>query len=219
MPTLHLLTHPEATHVMDGLVGGWYDADLTERGEQQARAVAAEMAARLAPARAAGARVVVVSSDLVRCRRAAELVAAALGGGVGVRLDRGLREQSYGAAEGRPVGSCACRPPTADDDPLHHHDGVPGSETRWQVAVRVHDSVREHLGTAPEHLVLVTHGGAATYVVTAFLGLAPEAVGPVRFVMPPGSISTLRLDPTTGDRRVEALGDVGHLERSSALRG
>ncbi len=215
MTTLHLLTHPEATHVVDGLVGGWYDADLTDRGAQQAHAVAAEMAARLSPARAAGAQVAVVSSDLVRCRRTAELVAAALGEGVRVRLDRRLREQSYGAAEGRPVGSCAWRPLAAGDDALHHHDGVPGSETRWQVAERVHASVREHLAAAPEHLVLVTHGGAATSVVTAFIGMAAEAVGPVRFVMPPGSISTLRLDPTTGDRRVEALGDLRHLERSS----
>ncbi|WP_341231852.1 histidine phosphatase family protein, partial [Nocardioides salarius] len=81
MTTLHLLTHPEATHVVDGLVGGWYAADLTERGVQQAHAVAAEMAARLSPALAAGERVAVVSSDLVRCRRTAALVAAALGQG------------------------------------------------------------------------------------------------------------------------------------------
>ncbi len=221
MTTLHLLTHPEATHVVDGLVGGWYDADLTERGIQQAHTVAAEMAARLSPALAAGERVAVVSSDLVRCRRTADLVAAALGEGVPVRLDRRLREQSYGAAEGRPVGSCAWRPPAAGDDALHHHDGVPGSETRGQVADRVQASVREHLAAAPEHLVLVTHGGAATYVVTTFVGMAVETVGPVRFVTPPGSISTLRLDPATGDRRVEALGDLGHLghlghlERSS----
>ncbi len=209
MPTLHLLTHPEATHVVDGLVGGWYDAALTDRGEEQARLTATEMAARLG---SSAGEVAVVSSDLVRCRRTAELVAAVLGEGVGVRLDRGLREQSYGAAAGHPVGTYPWRPPPAGDDALHHGDGVPGSETRWQVAVRVHASVREHLATAPEHLVVVTHGGAATYVVTAFLGLPVETVGPVRLVTPPGSISTLRLDPTTGDRRVEALGDRRHLE-------
>lgn len=212
MPTLHLLTHPEATHVVDGLVGGWYDADLTARGEAHARAMATEMAARLGSSPAAGGEVAVVSSDLVRCRRTAELVAGALGDGVGVRLDRDLREQSYGVAEGRPVGTYPWRPPVAGGDSLHHHDGVPGSETRGQVAGRVHAAVRRHLAAAPEHLVVVTHGGAATYAVTAFIGMATDEVGPVRFVTPPGSISTLREDPTTGDRRVESLGDRRHLE-------
>lgn len=139
--TLHLGTHPEATHVVDGLVGGWYDADLTERGEVDAEAVAAELASRLQPALAAGEQVGVVSSDLRRCRRTAERLLA---------------------------------------------------------------------GPA-EHLVVVTHGGAATYVVTAWIGMPLESVGSVRFTTPPGAITVLRQDADTGDRRVASLGEVAHL--------
>lgn len=220
MPTLHLLTHTEASHVVDGLVGGWYDADLTARGEEQADALAVEMATRLGPVLMAGGEVVIVSSDLRRCRRTAERVADALGQGLGrgldqlpgVTLDRDLREQSYGDAEGRPVGTFARQPPATGSDALRHRDGVPGSETRWQVATRVHAAVQRHLAAAPEHLVVVTHGGTATYVVTAWTGMPLESVGRVRFVAPPGSISTLHEDATTGDRRVEVLGDRRHLD-------
>jgi hypothetical protein len=28
---IHIVTHAEATHYVDGLVGGWFDSDLTER--------------------------------------------------------------------------------------------------------------------------------------------------------------------------------------------
>ncbi|ANH39680.1 Putative phosphoserine phosphatase 2 [Nocardioides dokdonensis FR1436] len=216
MRTLHLVTHPEATHVVDGLVGGWYDADLTERGRVQAEAVAGELATRLRPALEAGERVAVASSDLLRCRRTAELVAAGLGRASGrsipVELDEGLREQSYGAAEGRPVGTFTQQPPRAGIDPLRHRDGVPGSETRLEVATRVHAVVHRLCAGPAEHLVVVTHGGAATYVVTAWIGMPLDSVGSVRFVAPPGSISTLREDATTGDRRVEVLGDRRHLE-------
>ncbi|MEN8707966.1 MAG: histidine phosphatase family protein [Nocardioides marinisabuli] len=216
MVTLHLLVHPEATHVVEGLVGGWYDAALTARGEAQAAAAAAALATALAPALGAGERVAVVSSDLRRCRRTAEAVTAALarvaGRAPAVALDAGLREQSYGEAEGHPVGTHPWRPPGPGDDALHHHDGVPGSETRAQVVGRAHAAVQRHLAAAPEHLVVVTHGGTATYAVTAWLGLPLEVVGRVRFATPPGSITTLREDPATGDRRVEVLGDVRHLD-------
>ena len=210
LTTLHLVTHPEATHVVEGLVGGWYDADLTPRGRTQAAALAAELEARLARALTAGERVAVVSSDLRRCRRTAERLVASLGAAARLRLDPDLREQSYGAAEGRPVGTFPWHPPGAGDDALHHDDGVPGSETRWQVARRVHAAVSRLEGTE-QHLVVVTHGGAATFVVTAWLGLPVEHVGRLRFETPPGSISTLRADPATGERRLVSLGEVAHL--------
>ena len=115
MRSLHLVTHPEATHVVERLVGGWYDSDLTARGAEQAERIAAVITARV-PSNEG----VLFSSDLRRARRTAELISAALG--VEPVLDAGLREQSYGVAEGLPVGTvgfaphraaCALRPPAA----------------------------------------------------------------------------------------------------------
>ncbi len=38
MRNLYVVTHPEATHHVDGLVGGQFDSELTTRGLRQAAA-------------------------------------------------------------------------------------------------------------------------------------------------------------------------------------
>lgn len=40
---IYVVTHPEATHHVDGLVGGWYDSALTRRGVVHAHAIAARL--------------------------------------------------------------------------------------------------------------------------------------------------------------------------------
>jgi 2,3-bisphosphoglycerate-dependent phosphoglycerate mutase len=45
--TVHLATHPEATHHVDGLVGGQFDSDLTARGHADAARIAAELRRRI----------------------------------------------------------------------------------------------------------------------------------------------------------------------------
>ena len=42
MRTIHVVTHPEATHHVEGRVGGWYDSDLTAVGKRDAAAVIAD---------------------------------------------------------------------------------------------------------------------------------------------------------------------------------
>src|SRR5687767_3876441 len=97
MRSLYVVTHPEARHHVDDLVGGWFDSDLTDRGLAHAGQIAEALAIRL-PGDAA---VQVFSSDLLRARRTAEIVANRLGVDV-VVVDTDLREKSYGVAGGRP---------------------------------------------------------------------------------------------------------------------
>ena len=47
---IYLVAHGEAQHHVQGLVGGWYDSDLTELGHRQAQAIAGRLAERLAGA-------------------------------------------------------------------------------------------------------------------------------------------------------------------------
>lgn len=202
MNEIVLVTHPEATHVVDRLVGGWYDADLTPRGVEQADLIADAVCAEPVDA--------VFSSTLIRCRRTAEAVAVR--GGVDVVLDPDLREQSYGVAEGHPPGTFPYTAAGGGDDLLRHHDGVEGSETRLDVASRIY-AAHERIETAGfERTVVVCHGGASSYVVTAWLGMPLLSVGAVRFGFRPGSITRLR-EKANGERWVEALADTSHLGR------
>lgn len=96
MRQVYLVTHTQASHHVDEVVGGWYDSELTPYGMRAAAAVGARIRA-LIPA---GAEVEIYSSDL---RRAVQ-TAAAVGAALDVRPvhDERLREKSYGEAEGRP---------------------------------------------------------------------------------------------------------------------
>ena len=205
MRSLFVVTHPEATHVLERLVGGWYDSDLTARGVEQAQRIADALAARMPPDH----EVALFSSDLRRARRTAESISARLG--VPLVLDAGLREQSYGAAEGLPPGTLPSAPPPTAGDRLRHHDGVDGSETRLEVATRVYAAMDRVLSGTTECSVVVTHGGAATYVIAAWIGMPLESVGSVRFTLSPGSISLLTEDDRSHDRRVASLNETGDL--------
>lgn len=205
--TVLVVTHPEATHHVDGLVGGQFDSSLTTRGEVQAAAVADALRVR----HAAGASVAVVASDLRRTRRTGEVIGAALG--VAVTLDARLREKSYGEAGGRPQAWLDARfvPPPAVGDRLRHHDGIDGSETRLDVAVRVYASMTDLLALDVDELVVVTHGFTAGLVVAAWTGMPVAAAGHVAFPMTSGSITTLREDAFFHNRAVLAVGETAHL--------
>ncbi|MFC0645600.1 histidine phosphatase family protein [Cellulomonas phragmiteti] len=201
------MTHPEATHHVDGLVGGQFDSTLTPRGERQAAALARALRDRIETS----ARVAVVASDLQRTRLTAASIGAALG--VEPTLDPRLREKSYGEAGGRPQAWLDARfvPPPAVGDRLRHHDGAPGTETRLDVAVRVYDAMTDLLARDVDELVVVTHGFTAGLVVAAWIGMPIEAAGHVAFPVPSGSITTLREDGFFHNRAVVAVGDVAHL--------
>ncbi|WP_148615339.1 histidine phosphatase family protein [Nocardioides rubriscoriae] len=204
MRELVLVTHPEATHHVDGLVGGWYDADLTTRGLAQAEQVAEAVGS----VGSVGQADAVFSSTLLRCRRTAEAIATRVG--VEVVLDPDMREQSYGVAGGHPPGTFPFVRAVRGDDLLRHHDGVEGSETRLDVATRIYRALERIEAAGHERTVVVGHGGASSYVVTAWLGMPLESVGPVRFAFASGSITRLR-EKDDGERSVQSLADTAHL--------
>ncbi|GAB2598677.1 putative phosphoglycerate mutase [Paractinoplanes abujensis] len=204
MRTLHVVTHPEATHHVAGLVGGWFDSDLTPRGLDQAAKIADVLATR-----AAGAEV--YSSDLLRTRRTAEVVANRLG--TGVTLDGDLREKSYGEAGGRPQSWLDARfvPPPRDGERMRHDEGIPGAETKHDLAVRVYAALDRIVKPEAAHQVIVTHGMAATFVLAAWIGMPLEAAGRVAFRFTAGGITTLHEDDYFHNHAVVSLNDVSHL--------
>jgi 2,3-bisphosphoglycerate-dependent phosphoglycerate mutase len=211
--TLYVVTHPEATHHVDGLVGGWFDSDLTPRGLDQAAKIAEALATRTASSSAGSeptetARVEVYSSDLLRTRRAAEIIAARLG--TSAVLDSDLREKSFGEAGGRPQSWLDERfiPPPRFGERMRHDEGLPGAETKWDLAVRVYAAVERILKSDAPHQVIVTHGMAATFVLAAWIEMPLESAGRIAFRFSPGGITTLREDDYFHNRTIVQLNDV-----------
>ncbi|MGA4847116.1 histidine phosphatase family protein [Streptomyces sp. G5(2025)] len=207
MRSLYVIAHPEATHHVERVVGGWHDSDLTAAGLSAAASIAGALRKQVPE----GEEVEVVSSDLRRARRTAQAAAELFG--VPVTLERGLREKSYGEAEGRPQEWLDRRfvPPPAAGDRMGHHEGVAGSETRGECARRVYDVMDGLLRRPCAHRIVVTHGFALTFVVAAWIKMPYEAVGSVSFLAPSGSITVLREDAFFHNRQVVSLGDTRHL--------
>lgn len=205
--TVCVVTHPEATHHVDELVGGQFDSDLTERGQRQARLVAAALGARIPP----GAAVEVSSSDLLRTRRTALAVAERLG--TEVRLDPRLREKSYGVAGGRPQAWLDARfvPPPAVGERMRHDEGVAGAETKWDVAERVYAAAAEVFSSPTRHHVVITHGMAATFVLASWIEMPLESAGRVAFRFTSGGITTLHRDDFFHNHTIRELDNVDHL--------
>ncbi len=207
MRTVYVVAHPEATHHVQGVVGGWHDSRLTPSGVRAAGRIAEALRA-MVPGHA---DVEVFSSDLRRARETAEVVGDLLR--VEPVLDRRLREKSYGEAEGRPQKWLDQRfvPPPAVGDRMNHDEGVPGAETRAAFAQRVYAAMEEILERPCAQQVVVTHGFAVTFLVAVWIRMPVASLGYVNFRAASGSITVLREDDYFHNRQVVRLGDTAHL--------
>lgn len=206
MRNIYIVAHPEATHHTKGLVGGWYDSELTERGRKHADNIGEELAATLD-----GTTAEVISSDLLRARQTAEVVASALT--TNVMLDPDLREKSFGEAEGKPQAWLRERriPLPDEGERLNHDEGIAGAESRWQLARRCYRAMARIMKTSADDQIVVTHGGPTTLLIAAWIGMPIEAAGQVHFRTTSGSITVLRKDPHNFSHQVTRLNDVSHL--------
>lgn len=206
MKRIYLVTHPEAQHHVDGIVGGWHDSELTARGHRQAECIADVLADRIHDE-----QVEVFSSDLTRATQAATRIASRFS--VGVHLDARLRERSSGVADGRPESWLAEHlvPLPEHGDRLGHHDGPEGAETRLKLLQRLYPGLEDIISRPARTQIVVSHGSASSYLIAAWIGMPMVSTDRVFFRLNPGSITTLLLDDRFS-HQVVALNDTSHLE-------
>jgi probable phosphoglycerate mutase len=141
------------------------ETPLSERGEWEARRVAARLA---------GAGVsLVLTSDFTRARATAERVAAA--SGAPLELLGLLQERDFGALRGRPYAELGSNPFAREEAP-------PGGESWSDFEARVDrawERVLAAASRAPGHLAVVTHGLVCHSLAARRLAL-PEGDGPAR---------------------------------------
>ncbi|MEU4393845.1 histidine phosphatase family protein [Kribbella sp. NPDC023855] len=206
MRHVYLVTHAEAQHHVDGVVGGWYDSELTARGHLQAGRIAEVLANRI------GRRAVEVhSSDLRRASQTAECIARRFA--VEVQTDARLRERSNGEADGRPQAWLAERrvPLPEYGDRLGHHDGPAGAETRLALVERLYPAFDDILARPVDHQIVVSHGSASSYLIAAWIGMPMMSTDRVFFPLASGSITTLLRNDTHHSHQVVALNETQHL--------
>ncbi|MEK6373324.1 MAG: histidine phosphatase family protein [Acidobacteriota bacterium] len=162
---LILVRHAETEHNVAGIVQGWSDSALSERGERQTRALAARVAG-LAPN-------ALFSSPLTRAMTMARAVAETTGLEIVVLDD--LREVNLGRWEGqayldvRRTDAEAARRWRDDPD-----SPCPDGESHNDVLRRMDRAFRtieEHANGRPLRPVVVTHGTALRVAATILLAV------------------------------------------------
>lgn len=207
----HGLSTSNTAHTLAGRTPG---VDLTERGQEQARALVDRLTV-LSLER-------IVHSPLLRCARTVAPLADKCG--LEPIADEGLIEVDYGDWTGRPIGELL-------GEPLwkvvqRHASGAvfPGGEGLAQVQARAVATIRAHdRALAEQHdrdvvWVACTHGDVIKSVLADALGLHLD--GFQRIVVEPASISVVRYTPAGPYvRRVNDTGaDLSGLAETTAPR-
>ncbi|MEU7768156.1 histidine phosphatase family protein [Nocardia sp. NPDC049190] len=189
--TVILLRHGVSTsNTARTLAGRSTGVELTERGDEQARAVA-ERLAGLPVER-------IVHSPLLRCQRTVAPLAEKFG--LDPVFDERLIEVDYGEWTGRPITELL-------EEPLwkvvqQHASGAvfPGGEGLAQVQARAVAAIRDHdRALARQHgrdtlWVACTHGDVIKSILADALGIHLD--GFQRIMVEPASISVVRYTPT-----------------------
>jgi probable phosphoglycerate mutase len=204
---LFVVTHPQATHHTEGLMGGWYDSTLTELGLRQA----ASIAQRLRELIPTDAPVELYASDLQRAAQTAENIGQQFG--VASQMMAALREKSYGEAEGKRQSWLEERfvyPPRLGNR-LDHHDGLAGAESRRELATRIYRAMDRILASSCSHQIIVTHGFALTFVVASWILMPIDAASHIAVKSTSGGITHLCEDDEFANRGILSLNETSHL--------
>ncbi|EOA2104408.1 2,3-diphosphoglycerate-dependent phosphoglycerate mutase GpmB [Escherichia coli] len=206
MLQVYLVRHGETQWNAERRIQGQSDSPLTAKGEQQAMQVATR-------AKELGITHI-ISSDLGRTRRTAEIIAQACG--CDIILDPRLRELNMGVLETRNIDSL-----TAEEENWRRQlvngtkDGrIPQGESMLELSERMHSALASCLelpqGSRP---LLVSHGIALGCLVSTILGLPAWAERRLRL----RNCSISRVDYQESQWLasgwvVETAGDVSHLD-------
>jgi 2,3-bisphosphoglycerate-dependent phosphoglycerate mutase len=207
MKNVYVVTHAQASHHNQGLVGGWYDSELTDIGMRQSSRIGQRIR-ELIPY---GAAVELYSSDLKRAYQTADAIAHLVA--VPIQVTADLREKSYGEAEGKPQEWLDERfvfPPKMGNR-MDHWEGIEGAETRRDIAKRIYCAMDDILSSSCSHQIIVTHGFALTFVVAAWIKLPLDNADYILVKATSGGITHLFEDDVYHNRSIVSVNETSHL--------
>lgn len=206
MLQVYLVRHGETQWNAERRIQGQSDSPLTQKGEDQAKQVGDRV-------RSLGITHI-ITSDLGRTRRTAEIIADACG--CEVIADPRLRELNMGVLEQRHIDTL-----TAEEEAWRRQlvngtpDGrIPEGESMQELSERMHSALHSCLELPPgSRPLLVSHGIALGCLVSTILGLPAYAERRLRL----RNCSISRVDHQqsawlASGWVVETAGDVSHLD-------
>ena len=192
LPVIYLARHGETSWSLTGQHTGLTDLPLTERGEQNARALSGRLAGLHFTK--------VLTSPLLRVARTCELA----GFGAAAEVDRDLLEWNYGEYEGRRTEEIHAGHPGWE----LFHDGCPGGETPNQVGARA-DCVLSRVRSAHTCVLIFSSGHFLRVLGARWLGLEP--LNGKYLELSTASVSALGYEHNFSQPVIKLWNDTGHI--------
>jgi broad specificity phosphatase PhoE len=193
LPAVYLARHGETAWSLSGQHTGRTDLPLTERGENNARALGRRLRG-LSFTR-------VFTSPLKRAARTCELA----GFGTAADIDPDLVEWDYGRYEGLRTKEIHAERP----DWSLFRDGCPGGESPDQISARA-DRVIERVRAVPGNVLLFSSGHFLRVLASRWLGLRPAAGQ--HFVLGTASLSAVGYEHNRAEPAIRLWNEMGHLK-------
>ena len=179
------IQHTEAEHHKRGIVGGWTNLNLTEEGKIQADNIGINLKNKFE-----NDKYIIYSSDLLRAKTTAEIIAKYTGTRPIYRQD--LREQCFGIATNQTQQWFReHRSERNLEIPLIYHRAIEGAETGAELYNRVINVVKEIDSKENENIVVVGHGGSIHMFVAAWLGIPVTMLEKIALIGSTGGVSMM----------------------------
>jgi broad specificity phosphatase PhoE len=204
-PVYHftLLRHGESVGNAQSRWQGQSDYPLTERGREQARALAERWKSEEVKFDLA------IASPLTRARETAEIVASALN--INIEFDPIWLERDIGEMEGLTIEEVRQKPQPPYITPYNPIGG--DGEGDWELYLRAGKALHELLRRPAGSYLVVSHGGLLNQLMHAIVGVAHHAdPSGVRFHFENTSFASVTYFPHRHRWAIESVNDRAHLK-------
>lgn len=201
MKNIITVQHTQSVHHTNGMVGSWTDWDLTELGKQQADNIGRNLKSELE-----GKEFIIYSSDLLRAKQTAEIVAKHFG--VTPIFKTELRERNLGKCCGKSVQwlreNIECQEKTIDD---RLFSDAESRRDEWNRLKPFFDSI---MADDSENILIVSHGDLLSVFNSMFLGLDVESINIGEIFGLAGGVSQM-FENNDGKRFIKRISDMSYM--------
>ncbi|MCH5348485.1 MAG: histidine phosphatase family protein [Oscillospiraceae bacterium] len=201
MKNIITIQHTQSVHHTNGMVGSWTDWELTETGKQQADNIGRNLKAELA-----GKEFIMYSSDLLRAKQTAQIIAEHLG--ITPIYKSELKERNLGKCCGKSVqwlrDNIECQEKTIDD---RLFSDAESRRDEWNRLKPFFDAI---MSDDSENIIIVSHGDLLSVFNSMFLGLDVESINNGEIFGLSGGVSQM-FENNDGKRFIKRISDMSYI--------
>lgn len=209
MRNIITIQHTQSIQHTNGRIGSWNHWDLTEYGIEQAKKIGERLSKEIK-----NERYMMYSSDLLRAKHTAEIVAGSLG--IQPIFTDMLREFNLGEAVGkskewaRKNVKCPVWPETIDWAKTVDDKPFIGAESKREVWNRVLSFYNQVIESKEQNIIIVSHDGTLSIFFAIWLGLDIHMLSKYNLSGNSGGVSFLRED-SDHNRMISRLNDLSYI--------